>query len=88
MPCTQQKNFFSSRDLVFAHDHRDILLDKITNLHRAFKEYQFLVQVLTDVSLDDATSIFQQLNMGGQRLSKSEIQKAMNREGKAKKKTP
>lgn len=81
------EEFFQFQRLVFAHNNRDMLLDRVTNLHRAFKDYQIPIQVLVDVSFDDAASIFQQLNVSGQRLSKSEIQKAMNRKNKARKKT-
>jgi hypothetical protein len=60
----------------FASDERDMLLDKINNLYRAFKEYQIPVQVVTDISIGDAASIFRTLNTTGVRLTKAELQKA------------
>jgi uncharacterized protein with ParB-like and HNH nuclease domain len=79
------EEFIQYQRLVSSSEYRESLMDKVLSLHRAFKDYQIPVQVLADISLDEAASIFRQLNMSGRPLRKSDIEKAPIKKARARK---
>lgn len=57
------------------NDESPILFDRLNQLHRAFIDYEVIIQVLGDASLEDAVAIFERLNTQGMALSKADLQK-------------
>lgn len=53
----------------------ELYFTRFSKLYDAFKNYLVPMHVISDVLLTDAMSIFERLNVGGQRLSKSDIEK-------------
>lgn len=62
------------RSLFTIGEEYELLLDKAKRLHDTFNEYQLPVQVLADITLEDAASIFQIINTSGKHLRKSDIE--------------
>jgi hypothetical protein len=55
-----------------ASDKADTLTDAVNRLHDSFASYTIPVQMLANASLQDTMSIYEVINLGGQRLSKSD----------------
>lgn len=58
-----------------------ILLDRMNRLHTAFKDYELIVQVLIDMTLDDAIEVYERMNSSGRRLSRADIEKIRRKHG-------
>jgi uncharacterized protein with ParB-like and HNH nuclease domain len=56
-------------------DNNNMLLDRMNQLHSAFKDYELVIQVLVGMTLDDAVEVFERLNSRGLSLSKDEIKR-------------
>lgn len=56
-------------------DDTNILLDRMNQLHTAFKDYELVIQVLTGMTLDDAIEVYKRLNTTGRHLSQDEIRR-------------
>ncbi len=57
---------------VSASDKADVLTDAVNKLQDSFASYTIPVQMLVNASLQDIMSIYEVLNLSGQRLSKTD----------------
>ena len=68
-------DFLEVQRKISESDQSELYFTRVDKLYRAFKDYEVPLQVMSDVSFNDALSIYERTNASGQRLSKSHIER-------------
>jgi hypothetical protein len=66
------KEFSELQSGTSASGKADAYTDAVNKLHDSFARYTIPVQMLTNASLQDTMSIYEVINLSGQRLSKTD----------------
>jgi len=67
--------FLQFQKSISLRDNSEFLLDRAYKLHNTLSGYELPIQVISNLTLDDAMSIFEVINNSGQQLQKSDIEK-------------
>ena len=71
------EGFFQTLSELREIDDSELLLDNYKDLQSAFMDYELVILVLVDMTVDEAMEVHQRLNTTGRRLSKKDLEKIM-----------